>query len=101
MLVMTAGEQSSEKAVYLDLHHGACRTARVAEPDDRAQARYIMEAAHGTWRELLSGRTPPLMALMSGQLRLSRGNLAALVPFAGAASQLVATAVAMNTVFPD
>jgi hypothetical protein len=41
------------------------------------------------------------MALMSGRLRLTRGSLAALVPFAGAASELVAAAVRMNSEFAD
>ena len=100
VLVMNAEGDAPECAVHLDLHHGSCRAARVATGDDRAGARYVMEAAPAMWRELLGGRTPPLMALLSGRLRLTRGNMADLVPFAGAAGELVATAVAMNSDFP-
>lgn len=100
VLVMHGEGDAPERAVHLDLHHGECRGARLASPADIAGARYVMEAGPATWRELLSGRTAPLMALMSGRLRLTRGELAALVPFAGAASELVAAAVAMNSEFP-
>lgn len=100
-LVMSAEPGSAVRAVYLDLHHGECRSARVASEADLASASYVMEAGSATWQELLGGRTPPLMALLSGRLRLTRGSLAALVPFAGAAAELVGTAVAMNSRFPD
>lgn len=100
VLVMSADGDSPARAVHLDLHRGACRGARIATADDVAGARYVMEAAPVTWRELLGGRTAPLMALMSGRLRLTRGSLTALVPFAGAAGELVAAAVRMNCDFP-
>jgi putative sterol carrier protein len=100
VLVMTAEGDAPARAVHLDLHHGQCRGGRMATAADYAEARYVMEAGPATWRELLGGRTAPLMALLSGRLRLTRGNLAALVPFAGAAGELVATAVAMNSDFP-
>lgn len=99
VLVMSADAESPARAVHLDLHRGECRGARIATAADVTGARYVMEAAPGTWRELLGGGTPPLMALMSGRLRLTRGSLAALVPFAGAASELVAAAVRMNSDF--
>lgn len=101
VLLMRADGVAPARAVYLDLHHGSCRAARLASDEDQAGARYVLEADLPTWRDLLGGRTPPLMALMSGQLRLTRGNLAALVPFAGAAAELVSTAVHMNSEFPD
>jgi putative sterol carrier protein len=101
VLVMTADGDVPARAIRLDLHHGECRGARIASDDDRENARYVMEAAPDAWRDLLSGRTPPLMALMTARLRLTRGNLSALLPFAGAARELVAAAVAMDSAFPE
>jgi putative sterol carrier protein len=100
VLLMGADGDTPARGVYLDLHRGACRGARVATAADLAAARFVMEGRPDVWRELLGGRTAPLMALMAGRLRLTRGDLAALVPFAGAAGELVATAVAMDSAFP-
>lgn len=100
VLLMGADGDAPARGVYLDLHHGACRGARLATAADLDAARYVMEGRPDVWRELLGGRTAPLMALMSGRLRLTRGDLAALVPFAGAAGELVAAAVAMDSAFP-
>lgn len=101
VLVMTDGAPERTRAVYLDLQHGRCGGARVATADDCGGARYVLEAERETWRELLAGRTPPLMALMTNRLRITRGSLAALMPLAGAAGELVRTAAAMETRFEE
>lgn len=98
-IVMRDDAGAMQRAVYLDLHHGTCRAARPANADEVAGARYVMEATVPVWRELLEGRTPPLMALMTNRLRLTRGSMAALLPFAAAARELVAAAVALDTSF--
>lgn len=83
--------------VFLDLWHGECRAARMAEPGDLDAARYVLEADTETWAGLLDGTLGPLPALMTGRLRLTRGGLATLLPYAGAARELVATAVSMHS----
>jgi putative sterol carrier protein len=72
----------------------------VATEADLAGAAYIFEAAPAVWREVFSGRTAPVMALFSGKLRLTRGSLAALMPHAGAARELIAAAAAVPVRFP-
>jgi putative sterol carrier protein len=88
--------ETEPAVVFLDLWHGDCRAARLAEPGDIDAARYILEADRETWEGLLNGTLGPLPALMTGRLRLTRGSLASLLPYAGAARELVATAVAMH-----
>ncbi len=87
-------------AVHLDLHHGACRGARVARADDLATAAYVLEAPPAVWRELLEGRGSPVMALVTGRLWLTRGELATLLPYAGAAKELLTLATLVETTFP-
>jgi putative sterol carrier protein len=90
----------SEHAVYLDLHHGECRAARVATDADRASTAFALEAEPLVWRELLEGRGSPVMALMTGRLKLTKGALAVLVPYATAAKELLTLATQVDTTFP-
>lgn len=100
-LVMTARDGGEPRGVYMDAEGGVCRIAREASEDDLAGAAYIFEAAPAVWREVFSGRTPPAMALFSGKLRLTRGSLAALMPHAGAARELLAAAADVPVLYPD
>lgn len=102
-LVMTADESAGvpeARGVFLDVSRGTCHTARTADAADLAAAGYVIEAAPDVWREMLTGRAAPLMALMTGRLRLTRGSIAALLPFANAARELVASASSIPARFP-
>lgn len=89
------------RAVFLDLWHGDCRTARTAGQPEWEQARFVIQAPLATWREVLGGRLAPITALMTGRLKLTKGNVAALLPFVAAARELVnAAAHVEGTTFP-
>ena len=98
-LVMHAEDGAPGRAVYLDLWHGECRAAGEAGPEDLERARFVFEAPVGTWRELMEGRTTPMAALLAGGLRLTRGGLLELLPFASAAKELMAAASRMPVAF--
>jgi len=102
-LVMTrdASARSESKAVFLDLWHGECREARVGTPEDLESATYVLSGTAGAWRSVLSGSLAPLMAVMTGKIRLTRGSTASLMPYAAAARELVATAMDMEAGFPE
>jgi putative sterol carrier protein len=89
------------RAVVLDLWHGKCRGYRVSDASDLADVAYLVEAAPADWREVLSGRASPILSLMSGRLRLTQRNLAALLPYANAAKELVTTAATVHARFPE
>jgi putative sterol carrier protein len=102
-LVMTADVEAGvpqQRAVYLDVAGGTCGGARLADAADLSSARYVIEATPAGWQAMLSGAIAPLMALMSGKLRLTRGNFATLLPYANAARELVATAATVPCRFP-
>lgn len=88
-------------AAFLDLWHGECRAARAATPEDLAAATYVIEADPATWRSLLGGALSPVAALLTGRLRLARGQLAALLPHAQAAQELLRLADRIETLFPE
>lgn len=102
-LVMSAGRggSQSERAVFLDVSGGRCHGARVARAGDVEAARYVIEAAPDAWRMMLSGELAPLIALVTGKLRLTRGDFASLLPYADAARELVAVATAIPFRFPN
>jgi putative sterol carrier protein len=93
--------RSETRAVFLDLWHGACRTARVASESDLEVARFILSGSAQAWRGVLSGKVAPLTAVMTGKIRLTKGSLSALVPYAAAARELLAAAMAMDVSFPE
>ncbi len=98
--VVASNGKDLPNAVFLDLHQGHCRGARTASEADLAGADFVLEGSGAAWRDLLTGRQAPLMALMSGRIRLARGELAQLIPHAGSAKELVALAGQIDTEFP-
>lgn len=102
-LVMTrdASAHSERKTVFLDLWHGECRAARIPSDGDLESARYILSGTAQGWKGVLSGTVAPLTAIMTGKIRLAKGSLGTLVPYAAAARELVEAALAMEVTFPD
>jgi putative sterol carrier protein len=101
LVVRADGASEPVTSVFLDLYHGACRLARVATAADLAEAAFVFEAEAPAWREVLSGAGSPLMALMTGKLRLARGELARLLPYASAAKELLTLVNQVPTSFPE
>lgn len=88
------------RALYVDLDDGECRAARVASDADSVAAPYVIGAPRETWRSVLGGDIDPILGLLQGKLRLERGNLLKLVPYARAAKVLLAAASRVPGSFP-
>lgn len=101
ILHVVARDPAGERRVYLDLWRGECRQARVGTEEDDASARYILAGEGRTWQQLLSGSTPPMMAIMTGRLRLTKGTMTELLPHVESARQLVVSVASVTAVFPD
>jgi putative sterol carrier protein len=99
-LMMTADGSRSPRGAILDSAAGACRSARTADSAGLAKAGYVFEAGPDVWQEVFTGRIAPAMALMTGKLKLSRGSLAALLPHAAAAREMLAAAATIPVRFP-
>ena len=92
-------EGSAPHQVYFDLWHGECRAARLASPTDAGAARYVLSGSTSAWEQVLSGRVAPLLAVMTGKLKLTRGSLAELLPYVTAAKELVTAVASVPGVF--
>jgi putative sterol carrier protein len=101
LLMSTDAGPGDDQRVFLDLWHGECREARAATIGDEATARYVLAGASEAWRQVLTGRVPPILALMTGRLRLAKGSLLELLPYVAAAKELVAAASAVLAEFPE
>jgi putative sterol carrier protein len=100
LLVMHAPSPAEERRVFLDLWHGDCRGARAAAPEDEAAARYVLAGTVTAWKQVLTSAVAPLVAIMTGKLRLTKGSLTELIPYVNAAKELVAAASLVEATFP-
>ena len=91
----------SERIVIADLWHGDCRGASAAGAAQLEDAPYHIKATPENWKSVLAGKTDPIVGLMGGRLKLAKGGLFALLPYAKAAKELVASAIAVDTEFPE
>jgi putative sterol carrier protein len=90
-----------ERIVIADLWHGDCRGAKVATADKLGDTPYLISAEPAAWKSVLAGKTDPIVGLMGGKLKLAKGGLFALLPYAKAAKELVRSAIAVDTSFPQ
>lgn len=99
--VKEPADPSAHKAVYLDLWHGDCRGAHLASAEDLSTATFVLTAPLATWKQVFFGKVDPIFGIMTGKIKLSRGNVAKLAPYMQASKELVAAAVRVDTVFPE
>ncbi len=102
-LVMTAdGSRGipTERAVVADLWHGDCRGGKAATDTDLAETPYVIKASPETWKSVLAGEVDPIFGLLRGKLKLAKGSIFSLVPYAIAAKEMVNSASRVDTSFP-
>lgn len=90
-----------ERIVVADLWHGESRGAAACDRSALDSTPYLIQASPENWKNVLAGKTDPIVGLMGGKLKLAKGSLFALLPYAKAAKELVQSAMAVDTDFPD
>lgn len=103
-LVMTTDAEMGipdERIVIADLWHGDSRGAVAATQTELDEVPYLIQATPKVWKSVLGGSTDPIVGLMGGKLKLAKGSLFALLPYAKAAKELVRSASAVDTTYPD
>ena len=103
-MVMTEDEDMGipeERVVVADLWHGNSRGAKAITSADLDDVPFVIKANPQAWKKVLAGRLDPIVGLMGGKLKLAKGGLFALLPYAKAAKELVVSAIAVDTEFPD
>jgi putative sterol carrier protein len=103
-LIMSPDEDMgipAERYVVADLWHGECRGTTAGVEDDLKEAPYKIRARPKAWKSVLAGKTDPIVGLTLGKLKLAQGSMMSLLPYAKAAKELVASAIAVDTTFPE
>ena len=103
-MVMTADEDMGipeERIVVADLWHGDSRGAQAVTETGLDDVPFIIKAKPEAWKKVLAGKLDPIVGLMGGKLKLAKGGLFALLPYAKAAKELVVSAIAVDTTFPE
>ncbi len=103
MIMTSDGDMGipDERVVVADLWHGDCRSAAAITSADLDDVPYIIKAGPPTWKKVLAGKLDPIVGLMGGKLKLAKGGLFALLPYAKAAKELVKSAIEVDTSFPE
>ena len=83
---------------YLDLWHGKCREARMAEPGDKAE--FIYAGPLKNWKLLFEGKIDPIKGIMSRKFKLT-GDMGKIMRYTKAAAELVSTANQVPTRYAD
>lgn len=90
-----------DMAMVLDLHGGECRGAEYVDGDAAQSAEFVIVAEYPRWREVMSGQVDPTKAMMQNKLKLQKGHLGTIVKFVVASKELVKSATAIDTQYPD
>ncbi|MCS6848620.1 MAG: SCP2 sterol-binding domain-containing protein [Anaerolineae bacterium] len=94
-----AGQPASErKLMYLDLWHGECREAFLAQDESERNPEFRIWAPAKHWRRVINREIDPIKALMTNQLKL-KGNFAKIMRSVRAAQELVLCAASVPTQF--
>jgi putative sterol carrier protein len=83
---------------YLDLWHGKCREARMANADDKAE--FVYAGPYKNWRNLFDGKIDPIKGIMARKFRLD-GDMGKVMRYTKAALELVATTRQIPTKYLD
>ena len=99
LLVEPGPGVTSGAAVQVDLEAGTCLSAASITPD-AVTAPFVLAADLATWKDIVSGASDPIMAVVRGKVKLARGSLATLMMHARGAKALVACAQQIDTLWP-
>lgn len=86
----------SQKAVWLELSNGTCLKSLSENDALQAYTEYEIRAEESAWKNLLENNGDPLVALMTGKLKLTKGSLFTLSRYTSSAKDLVRLAVLVD-----
>ncbi|MEZ4515912.1 MAG: SCP2 sterol-binding domain-containing protein [Chloroflexota bacterium] len=98
--ITTKGKEIAEDTyLYLDLWHGEARDAYLVEDPGAKKVAFELSAPLDVWRKVLEKKVDPIRGIMSGQLKL-KGNMMTIMKTPKAATELVASAMKVDTDWP-
>lgn len=98
--IVDAGPSLPEPVVmYMDLWHGDCRDAFVAESEEHKSPEFKINAPLDAWMQVITKELDPIQALMTRRLKL-QGNMMKIMRAVKAAQELVNCCTLVPTEFP-
>ena len=85
--------------MYIDLYHGRCRKAFVAEDHTKLNPEFSISGPISAWKELADKKVDPIKALLTRKLSL-KGNMAKVMRNVKAANALMDCSTRFETAFP-
>ena len=82
----------SPRHTWVRIGGGRCLEARLGGGADTDAADFVLTASPRTWGALITAQTTPALAALTGRLKLTKGEVFALIPHARAAAELLAAA---------
>jgi putative sterol carrier protein len=99
-LEMSFRGQAEPRRAVLHLHRGMCESAYCDGAGGSKGIDLVIRTDVAGWQRILAGRMDPIWGIMSGKLKLVRGSISDLVPYAMAAKALVESAARIDATFP-
>lgn len=94
LLLVEAADGAPPRQAWVRIDRGRCLEAREGNDADTAAADFVLTASADTWHSLISAAITPATAAITGRLKLTKGEIFALIPHARAAAELLAAAAA-------
>lgn len=98
-IVTPGGPLKEPVYLYMDLWHGQCREAFLAENESQKAPVFRMSAPLSVWRKVIEKKLDPIQGMMTRQLTL-RGNMAMVMRNVKAAQEMVECCTHIPTEFP-
>jgi len=73
-IIEPGGPLKERVAIYLDLWHGACRSAHIVAGETLPEARFTLQARYDNYVQVLQGRVDPIQAMLMRKLSV-KGNM--------------------------
>lgn len=96
--IVEAEGSTPRRLMYLDLWHGECRDAFLADDENARNPEFRVAGSVKNWQRVIHREMDPIKAMMTNSLKL-KGNFAKIMRSVRAAQALVLCAAAVPTTF--
>jgi putative sterol carrier protein len=91
---------ADDVGLYLDLHQGVCREAKIVSRAEAEKAPFCIAGEYARWKSVIRKELDPIKAMMQKKLEL-KGQMTLIVKYVNASKELVECATRVPTKFLD
>jgi len=88
-------------AMWLDMHQGECREARLVSREEAEKASFVLVASYSRWKEVIRKLLDPTKGMMQNKLKLAKGHMPTMVKYVTSNKALVEATTRIPTRFLD